>query len=45
LDRQVLWILKEVPELDFENKKLKNKGKIDEKQRILTCFECGKTGF
>jgi hypothetical protein len=38
-------MLKEIPELDFENKKLQNKGKVDEKERIKVCFECGKTGF
>lgn len=38
-------MLKELPELDFENKKIKNKGKVDEKERIKVCFECGKTGF
>ena len=45
LDRQVLWIVKEIPELDFENKKLKNKGKVNEKERSKVSFECGKTGF
>jgi hypothetical protein len=45
LDRQVFWMLKEIPELDFENKKIKNLGKVDEKARIKVCFECGKTGF
>jgi len=38
-------MLKEIPELDFENKKLKNSGRVDEKERIKVCFECGKTGF
>jgi hypothetical protein len=45
MDRQVLWILKKIPELDFENKKLQNHGKVDEKERSLVSFECGKTGF
>lgn len=38
LDRQVLWIIKEIPELDFENKKLKNKGKVNEKERSSVSF-------
>jgi hypothetical protein len=33
-----------VPELDFQNKKLKNKGKVDEKQRVKVCYECGRVG-
>jgi hypothetical protein len=48
LDRQVLWILKEIPDLDFEakrSKKNKNAGKVDESQRAKVSFECGKTGF
>ena len=45
LDRQVLWILKDIPELDFENKKLQNKGKVNEKDRSRVSFECGKTGY
>lgn len=46
LDRQVLWILKKIPELDFENKKLKGKGMgVKEEERSKISFECGKTGF
>jgi len=45
MDRQVLWMLKEIPELDFENKKFKGKQKVNEEQRNKICFECGKTGF
>ena len=46
LDRQVLWILKKIPELDFENKKLKGMGMgVKEEERSKVSFECGKTGF
>ena len=46
LDRQVLWILKKIPELDFENKKLKGKSMgVKEEERSKISFECGKTGF
>ena len=50
LDRQVLWILKEIPDLDFEaqsKKKKKNVNpiKVDESQRAKVSFMCGKTGF
>jgi hypothetical protein len=38
-------MLKSLPELDFENKKLANKGKVDEKERMKVCYQCGKTGF
>lgn len=38
-------MIQAIPELDFENTKLKNNGKVDEKERIKVCFECGKTGF
>jgi len=41
----VLWILKKIPELDFENKKLKGKGMVNESERSKISFECGKTGF
>lgn len=45
LDRQVLWLLKEIPELDFENKKFKNVGKVNEKERVKVCFETQKTSY
>jgi len=45
LDRQVLWLLKEIPELDFENKKFKKAGKVDEKERMKVCFESVKTSY
>lgn len=45
LDRQVLWILRIIPELDFENKKLKNRKSVNEKERSKVSFQCGKTGF
>lgn len=46
LDRQVLWILKKIPELDFENKKIKGRGMgVKEEERSKVSFECGKTGF
>lgn len=41
----MLWILKKIPELDFEDKKAKGKGQVDEKERSKVSFECGKTGF
>jgi len=41
----VFWILKKIPELDFENKKLSKQGKISEKERSKVSFECGDTGF
>jgi len=31
LDRQVFWWVKTLPEIDFEDKTLKNKGRVDEK--------------
>jgi len=34
MDRQILWMLKKLPELDFQNKKLKNKGKVSESKRL-----------
>lgn len=45
LDRQVLWILKQIPELDFEDKSKKTKPKISESERSRVSFDCGKTGF
>jgi len=45
LDRSVFWMLREMPELDFENQKLKNRGKVDEKQRMKVCFTTAKTSF
>lgn len=38
-------MLQKVPELDFQNKTIKNKGKVSESQRINVCYETGKTGF
>lgn len=40
-----MWILKEIPELDFENKKINKISKVNEKDRSRVSFECGKTGF
>ena len=46
LDRQVFWILKKIPELDFENKKIKGRAMgVKEGERSKVSFECGKTGF
>mmetsp|Transcript_34673 Transcript_34673/g.53119 ORF Transcript_34673/g.53119 Transcript_34673/m.53119 type:complete len:394 (-) Transcript_34673:2675-3856(-) len=45
MDRQVLWMIREIPELDFENKKFKGKQTVDEKKRNEVCFEVGKTSF
>ena len=38
-------MLKKIPELDFEDKKLKGKTMVDEDQRMKVCFDCGKTSF
>jgi len=40
-----MWILKEIPELDFEAKKMKGRQLISEKERKKVSFQCGKTGF
>jgi hypothetical protein len=45
LDRQVLWILKEIPELDHTDAKYKNKDVGDEDERSEVCFKTGLTGF
>ena len=47
LDRQALWIILAVPELDFENKAIfkKNEKKINEKERAAVTFKAGETGF
>ena len=45
LDRQVFWMIQEIPELDFENKNIKNRGKVSEEKRNQVCFECGRKGF
>lgn len=43
LDRQVLWWVKALPEIDFTDPK--NKSKVDEKKRLEVTFELGKTGY
>ena len=45
LDRQVFWILKEIPELDHEDKKYKDKEVIVEEEKSETCFKTGLVGF
>lgn len=46
MDRQVLWWLKELPELDFQNKKAQRlDSKTSDEDRLKICFECGKTSF
>ena len=45
LDRQVFWLLKTIPELDFKDKRFKKAGKVDEKERIKVCFENEKTSY
>jgi len=46
MDRQVLWWLKELPELDFQNKKGKRlDSKLSDEERLKICFESGKTSF
>jgi len=45
LDRQVFWILREIPELDFEDPKYKNKELVLEEQRSEVSFKTGISGF
>jgi hypothetical protein len=45
LDRQVFWILKEIPELDHEDEKYKDKDVILEDARSEACFKTGLSGF
>ncbi len=45
MDRQAFWILKEIPELDHEDEKYKDKEVIMEEARSETCFKTGLAGF
>jgi hypothetical protein len=45
LDRQVFWMLRTIPELDFEDKRFKKAGKVDEKERNKVCFNHEKTSY
>jgi len=45
LDRQVFWILREIPELDHEDVKYKDKEVIVEEEKSETCFKTGLVGF
>lgn len=42
LDRQVFWWVQTLPEIDFEDTTLKNKGRVDEERRLEVCFQLGK---
>lgn len=45
MDRQVFWILREIPELDHEDPKFKGKDTITEDQRSEVSFKTGIVGF
>ena len=45
MDRQAFWILKEIPELDHENPKYKDKEVVIEEARSEVCFKTGISGF
>jgi hypothetical protein len=45
MDRQAFWILKEIPELDHEDPKYKDKDIIMEEAKNEVCFKTGITGF
>lgn len=45
MDRQAFWILREIPELDHENPKYKDKEVVIEEARSEVCFKTGISGF
>lgn len=45
MDRQVFWILKEIPEMDHTDPKYKDKEMIVEEARSEVCFKTGVSGF
>jgi hypothetical protein len=45
MDRQAFWILQEIPELDHEDPKYKNKVVVMEEHRSEACFKTGLVGF
>lgn len=45
MDRQVFWILKEIPELDHTNPKYKGKDIVVEDTRLEVCFKTSIAGF
>ncbi len=45
MDRQVFWILKEIPELDHTDPKNKDKEVVVEEARSEVCFKTGISGF
>lgn len=45
MDRQVFWILKEIPELDHTDDKYKGKEIVMEEARSEVCFKTGISGF
>jgi hypothetical protein len=45
MDRQIFWILKEIPELDHTDPKYKDKELIVEEARNEVCFKTGVAGF
>lgn len=45
MDRQAFWILQEIPELDHQDPKYKNKVVVLEEHRSEACFKTGLIGF
>lgn len=45
MDRQAFWILREIPELDHEDEKYKNKEAVVEEARAEVCFKMGISGY
>ena len=45
MDRQVFWMIKEIPELDHTDDKYKDKEVIVEEARSEICFKTGMSGF
>lgn len=45
MDRQVFWILREIPELDHTDPKYKDKDLVVEEARAEACFKTGIAGF
>lgn len=41
----MFWLLRTIPELDFEDKRYKKVGKVDEKERNKVCFNHEKTSY
>ena len=45
MDRQVFWMLREIPELDHTDEKYKDKEVVMEEARSEVCFKTGVAGF